>query len=83
MVVVLTNPDHGDILVEVAADGETFLGLLPQELVDDAIGANSTAQQRLDWAVKCSAEIKTAVIAKHKGGFIRAPFDRVLPKGVK
>ena len=65
-------------LISYKNAGIEYKGILPQELLDDEVGDESSYEERVAWIKKNHSMILHALQAKVDGGFIRKPFDRII-----
>ena len=74
----LETEDSGrEIVFEVSFGTKVYKGVVPREMLDDALSNSATEQQRTDYVRKNINEIAGAIGAGAAGSLTRPPFDRV------
>ena len=72
------DPDRGGYVFELEGTEGRYRAVVPNEMLDDELGADASETERTAWLEANLASILGAVTARETGGVVREPWGRVL-----
>lgn len=73
-----SRKDGKELVLMLQVDGQQFRLVAPQELLDDECGDGADEAARTAWVKKHMPGIMSAIGARHDGGWLKAPYNRIL-----
>ena len=74
------EPGRDAYVVAVSSDGTECRALVPEELISDELrlASRPSHEQSYRWIAANEAQVREAIKAKLVGGYVKAPFDRIV-----
>lgn len=69
---------RASFVLEGAVADDRYRLLVPKDFLDDELGANASLQAQTDWIEANLPQILAAYTARTEGGWVKAPWDRVM-----
>ena len=76
------DKDRNAFVLAGIAGEDNYRLLVPQDLLDDELGAEASEETRRDWIESNLASILSAYTARADGGWVKAPWNRILVEEV-
>ena len=73
-----SREDGRELVVHVQVDAKDYRLVLPREMLNDECGDDASESDRRAWAMDNLGGIMSAIGARDGGGWVKAPFDRIL-----